>query len=237
VDKSFQLHIDGEFCDAENSAAFGSIDPSTGVARTQMPKASTADMNRAVAAAHAAFIEGSWPALNATERGKLLYRLANLVTRDAVIIAELEIRDTGKILRETMAATGYVAEFYRYFAGLADKIEGATLPIDKPNLEVPTRREPIGLVTVVVPWNSQMFLTASKLGPALATGNTVIIKASEDGPAPLLHFAKLIHEAGFPKGVVNVITDFGADCGRGVHPELRKEPTGSPKISGQGLFG
>ena len=237
MDKSFQLHIDGEFCDAENSAAFGSIDPSTGVARTQMPKASTADMNRAVAAAHAAFIEGSWPALNATERGKLPYRLANLVTRDAVIIAELEIRDTGKILRETMAATGYVAEFYRYFAGLADKIEGATLPIDKPNLEVPTRREPIGLVTVVVPWNSQMFLTASKLGPALATGNTVIVKASEDGPAPLLHFAKLIHEAGFPKGVVNVITDFGADCGRGVHPELRKEPTGSPKISGQGLFG
>ena len=110
--------------------------------------------------------------------------------------------------------TGYVAEYYRYFAGLADKIEGATLPIDKPDLDVSTRREPLGVVAAIVPWNSQMFLTATKLGPALAAGNTVVIKASEDGPAPLLHFAKLIHEAGFPRGVVNIITGFGADCGQ-----------------------
>ena len=152
--------------------------------------------------------------MTATARGKLLYKLAELVARDAAIIAELETRDTGKVIRETKAVTGYVAEYYRYFAGLADKIEGATFPIDKPDMEVSTRREPLGVVAAVVPWNSQMFLTATKLGPALAAGNTVVIKASEDGPAPLLHFAKLVHEAGFPAGVVNIITGFGADCGQ-----------------------
>ena len=210
----FQLYIDGEFCNAEAVATFESIDPSTGVGWAKMPKASAADTNKAVQAAHMAFNEGPWPVLTQTARGKLLYKLADLVARDAHIIAELETRDTGKVIRETKAVTGYVAEFYRYFAGLADKIEGATLPIDKPDLEVSTRREPLGVVAAVVPWNSQMFLTASKLGPALAAGNTVVIKASEDGPAPLLYFAKLIHEAGFPKGVVNIITGFGADCGK-----------------------
>ena len=147
------------------------------------------------------------------------------------LLAELETRDTGKVIRETKAVTGYVAEFYRYFAGLADKIEGSTLPIDKPDMEVSTRREPLGVVAAVVPWNSQMFLTSTKLGPALAAGNTVVLKASEDGPAPLLHFAKLIHEAGFPAGVVNIITGLGADCGQVLtsHPLVARVAfTGGP---------
>ncbi len=153
------------------------------------------------------------------------------MARDAAIIGELETRDTGKVIRETKAVTGYVAEFYRYFAGLADKIEGSTLPIDKPDMEVSTRREPLGVVAAVVPWNSQMFLTSTKLGPALAAGNTVVLKASEDGPAPLLHFAKLIHEAGFPAGVVNIITGLGADCGQVLtsHPLVARVAfTGGP---------
>ncbi len=212
--ETFQLYIDGAFCNAEASDTFESLDPSTGKAWALMPKAGAADTNKAVRAAHAAFNGGAWPALTATARGKLLYKLAELVARDASVIAELETRDTGKVIRETKAVTGYVAEYYRYFAGLADKIEGATFPIDKPDLEVSTRREPLGVVAAIVPWNSQMFLTATKLGPALAAGNTVVIKASEDGPAPLLHFAKLVHEAGFPAGVVNIITGFGADCGQ-----------------------
>ena len=212
--EAFQLYIDGAFCSAEGSATFESLDPSTGKTWTLMPKASTADTNRAVGAASIAFNAGPWPAMTATARGKLLYKLAELVARDASIIAELETRDTGKVIRETKAVTGYVAEYYRYFAGLADKIEGATFPIDKPDMEVSTRREPLGVVAAIVPWNSQMFLTATKLGPALAAGNTVVIKASEDGPAPLLYFAKLVHEAGFPAGVVNIITGFGADCGQ-----------------------
>jgi (Z)-2-((N-methylformamido)methylene)-5-hydroxybutyrolactone dehydrogenase len=234
VAEVFQLHIDGAFCNAEGSATFESIDPSTGKTWAVMPKATAADTDRAVRAAHAAFTSGPWPALTPTARGKLLYKLAELVARDAQIIGELETRDTGKVIRETMAVTGYVAEFYRYFAGLADKIEGATLPIDKLDMEVSTRREPLGVVAAVVPWNSQMFLTATKLGPALAAGNTVVIKASEDGPAPLLHFAKLIHEAGFPAGVVNIITGFGADCGQILtsHPLVARVAfTGGPETA------
>ena len=232
--EKFQLYIDGAFCDADDGAVFDSVDPSTGAVWAAMPKTSAADTDRAVRAAHAAFSAGPWPALTATARGRLLYRLADLVARDAPIIAELETRDTGKVIRETKAVTGYVAEFYRYFAGLADKIEGATLPIDKLAMEVSTRREPLGVVAAVVPWNSQMFLTATKLAPALAAGNTVVIKASEDGPAPLLHFAKLIHEAGLPKGVVNVITGMGADCGRVLtsHPLVARIAfTGGPEAA------
>jgi aldehyde dehydrogenase (NAD+)/betaine-aldehyde dehydrogenase len=209
----FRLLIDGEFCDAERGAVFESTDPSTGESWAVMPRASAADTDRAVKAAWAAFSQGAWPAMTASARGKLLYKLAELVARDAALLAELETRDTGKIIRETRAQIGYVAEYYRYFAGLADKIEGAVLPIDKPDLEVFTRREPLGVVAAIVPWNSQLFLSAVKLGPALAAGNCIVLKAAEDGPAPLLHFAKLIAEAGFPKGVVNIITGFGEDCG------------------------
>ena len=229
--EAFQLYVDGAFCNAEGGATFESLDPSTGKTWALMPKASAADTDRAVRAAHAAFLDGPWSALTATARGKLLYKLAELVTRDAQIIGELETRDTGKVIRETKAVTGYVAEFYRYFAGLADKIEGSTLPIDKPDMEISTRREPLGVVAAVVPWNSQMFLTSTKLGPALAAGNTVVLKASEDGPAPLLHFAKLIHEAGFPPGVVNVITGLGPDCGQVLtsHPLVARVAfTGGP---------
>ena len=232
--EAFQLYIDGVFCAAEGGATFESTDPSTGKTWALMPKASVADTDRAVRAASAAFNAGLWPAMTATARGKLLYKLAELVARDALLIAELETRDTGKVIRETKAVTGYVSEYYRYFAGLADKIEGATFPIDKPDMEVSTRREPLGVVAAIVPWNSQMFLTATKLGPALAAGNTVVIKASEDGPAPLLHFAKLVHEAGFPAGVVNIITGFGAECGQVLtsHPLVARVAfTGGPETA------
>ena len=234
VAEPFQLYIDGQFCAGGGGATFESIDPSTEEIWTVMPRASAADTDRAVRAAHRALREGSWPATTAQARGRLLARLADLVTRDAHVIAELETRDTGKVIRETRAVTGYAAEFYRYYAGLADKIEGAALAIDKPDLDVSTRREPLGVVAAVVPWNSQMFLAAVKLGPALAAGNTVVLKASEDGPAPLLHFAKLIQEAGFPPGVVNVVTGFGQDCGQTLtaHPLVARVAfTGGPETA------
>jgi aldehyde dehydrogenase (NAD+)/betaine-aldehyde dehydrogenase len=229
--ESFKLLIDGKFCNAEGGAQFESIDPSTEEVWAMMPRASSSDTDRAVKAAWRAFHEGEWPALTASARGKLLHKLADLVSRDAALLAELESRDTGKIIRETRAQIGYVAEYYRYFAGLADKIEGAVLPIDKPDMEVFTRREPIGVVAAIVPWNSQLFLSAVKLGPALAAGNCVVLKASEDGPAPLLHFAKLIIEAGFPSGVVNILTGFGEDCGATLasHPLVSRVAfTGGP---------
>jgi (Z)-2-((N-methylformamido)methylene)-5-hydroxybutyrolactone dehydrogenase len=228
----FQLYINGEFVDGAGS--FDSLDPATGKAWAKMPEARETDVNRAVEAAHAAFLTPAWSALTATARGKLLYRLADLVQEAAPRLAALETRDTGKIIRETSAQIAYVAEYYRYYAGLADKIEGAHLPIDKPDMEVWTRREPVGVVAAIVPWNSQLFLSAVKLGPALAAGCTVVLKASEDGPAPLLEFAKLVHQAGFPAGVVNIITGFAPLCGAVLtrHPKVAHIAfTGGPETA------
>jgi acyl-CoA reductase-like NAD-dependent aldehyde dehydrogenase len=208
----FQCYIDGRFENGE--AHFASIDPATGETWAEMPESREGDVDRAVQAAHRAlYADEAWSKLTATQRGKLLYRLADLVAENAQNLAELETRDTGKIIRETSAQIAYVADYYRYYAGLADKIEGAYLPIDKPDMEVWLRREPVGVVAAIVPWNSQLFLAAVKIGPALAAGCTVVVKASEDGPAPLLEFARLFHEAGFPAGVVNVLTGFGQTCG------------------------
>ena len=213
----FQQLIDGVFEDG--AQGFDSLDPATGTPWARMPMASAADVDRAVRAAHRAFHAPEWAGLTATARGKLLNQLADLVQAAAPRLAALETRDTGKIIRETSAQIAYVAEYYRYYAGLADKIEGAHLPIDKPDMEVWLRREPVGVVACIVPWNSQLFLTAVKLGPALAAGCTVVLKASEDGPAPLLDFARLVVEAGFPAGVVNILTG-GPEAGQALtsHP-------------------
>jgi (Z)-2-((N-methylformamido)methylene)-5-hydroxybutyrolactone dehydrogenase len=215
--EQFQHYIDGAF--DRGAAQFDSIDPATGQVWAQMPCATAADMDRAVRAAHRAFTAGDWPNYTATARGKLLLKLADLIAAAAPRLAALETRDTGKIMRETSAQIAYVAEYYRYYAGLADKIEGAHLPIDKPDMEVWLRREPVGVVAAIVPWNSQLFLSAVKIGPALAAGCTIVVKASEDGPAPLLDFARLIHDAGFPPGVVNILTG-GPDAGQALaqHP-------------------
>ncbi|UWQ43529.1 aldehyde dehydrogenase (plasmid) [Leisingera aquaemixtae] len=202
--QTFQQYIGGAFEDAGET--FASLDPATGKAWARMPSASAADVDRAVRAAEAAFFSPEWAGMSATQRGKLLLRLADLVAENAPRLAELETRDTGKIIRETSAQIAYVADYYRYYAGLADKIEGAHLPIDKPDMEVWLRREPVGVVAAIVPWNSQLFLSAVKIGPALAAGCTVVLKASEDGPAPMLEFARIFDQAGFPPGVLNVIT-------------------------------
>lgn len=230
--RHFQHYIDGAFSDGE--ARFDSLDPATGKIWARMPEAREADVDRAVNAAHAALHDGPWPKMTATQRGKLLHRLADLVAEHAQTLAELETRDTGKIIRETSAQIAYVADYYRYYAGIADKIEGAYLPIDKPDMDVWLRREPIGVVAMVVPWNSQLFLSAVKIGPALAAGCTMVVKASEDGPAPLLEFARLVHEAGFPPGVVNILTGFGATCGAVLarHPRVAHVAfTGGPETA------
>lgn len=207
----FQQYIDGAFSDG--AAQFESLDPATGQPWALMPEARRDDVNRAVDAAGRAFDAPEWSGMSASQRGKLLLRLADLLAENSQRLAELETRDTGKIIRETSAQIAYVAEYYRYYAGLADKIEGAYLPIDKPDMEVWLRREPIGVVAAIVPWNSQLFLSAVKIGPALAAGCTVVLKASEEAPAPLLEFARIFDQAGFPKGVLNVITGFGPECG------------------------
>jgi acyl-CoA reductase-like NAD-dependent aldehyde dehydrogenase len=188
-------------------------------------------VDRAVSAAKRALYDGPWASMTATGRGKLIRRLGDLVAENADRLGELDTIDSGKLARETRSQTHYVADYYWYYAGLADKIEGATLPIDKPDLHVFTSREPIGVVAAIVPWNAQMFLSATKVGPALAAGNTVVLKASEDAPAPMLEFARLVETAGFPPGVVNVITGFGEPCGRALtsHPDVARVAfTGGP---------
>lgn len=218
--QKFQQYIGGAFSDG--SAQFASRDPATGKVWAMMPEARADDVNAAVDAASAAFNSREWAGITASARGKLLLRLADLIAENAQHLAMLETRDTGKIIRETSAQINYVAEYYRYYGGLADKIEGAYLPIDKPDMEVWLRREPVGVVAAIVPWNSQLFLSAVKIGPALAAGCTVVLKASEEGPAPMLEFARIFDQAGFPKGVLNVITGFGADCGAVLtsHPKV-----------------
>ncbi len=232
--QNFQQYIGGAF--SNGSAQFPSHDPATGKVWAMMPEARTEDVNAAVNAAHDAFCDPSWATMTASARGKLLYRLADLIAENAPKLAQLETRDTGKIIRETSAQIAYVAEYYRYYAGLADKIEGAHLPIDKPDMEVWLRREPIGVVAAIVPWNSQLFLSAVKIGPALAAGCTVVLKASEDGPAPMLEFARIFDQAGFPPGVLNVITGFGAECGAVLtaHPKVDHVAfTGGPDTARQ----
>ena len=232
--KSYQMLIDGAFVDAADGTRLVSTNPATGESWASFPAASADDVDRAVRAAHRAMFEGPWRSMTASQRGQLLMRLGELIAERADHIAHVETTDTGKLLRETLGQNRYVREFYRYFAGMADKIEGATLPIDKPDMFAMTVREPIGVVAAIIPWNSQLFLTAAKVGPALAAGNAVVIKASEHGPAALLEFAALAHEAGFPPGVINVVTGLGDPCGKALtsHPLVTRVAfTGGPETA------
>jgi (Z)-2-((N-methylformamido)methylene)-5-hydroxybutyrolactone dehydrogenase len=232
MNPQFQLYIDGRF--EPGAATFGSVNPATGKVWAEMPEARTEQVNRAVDAAYRALSDAAWANLTASARGKLLHKLADLIEKAAPRLAEIETNDTGKIIRETSSQIAYVAEYYRYYAGIADKLEGAHIPVDKPDMQVWLERQPVGVVAAIVPWNSQLFLSAVKVGPALAAGCTVVLKASEEAPGPLLEFAKLIDEAGFPPGVVSVVTGFGPECGAVLsgHPKVSKVAfTGGPETA------
>ena len=211
-----------------------SENPATGEDWATFACAAPADVDRAVGAARRVLDDPTWRDMTQTQRGKLLYRLAELIEEHAQEIGRVETTDSGKLLAETATQSTYVGDYYRYYAGLADKIEGAVLPIDKPDMHVFTRREPIGVVVAIVPWNAQMFLTATKLGPALAAGCSVVLKASEVAPAPMLEFARLIEKAGFPPGVVSVMTGDAENCAIPLtrHPDVdRIAFTGGPETA------
>lgn len=230
--KTFKHYIGGTF--EAGRETFESLNPATGQAWARFPVASKAETCRAVEAADRALFEGEWPSLTATQRGKMLRRLGDLVVEHANELGELETTDSGKLASETRAQSAYVAEYYYYYAGLADKIQGQVIPIDKPDLHVFTTREPIGVVAAIVPWNAQMFLSATKIAPALAAGNTIVVKASEQAPAAMFKFAELVHRAGFPPGVVNIITGYGEPCGRVLtshHKVARVAFTGGPETA------
>ena len=211
--QDFKMFIDGEWVASSSNKKIETLNPENNEVWATVPEANEEDVDKAVKAAQRAF-EKTWGNLHPTERGKYLRAIADQLRQNAEHLGRIETIDTGKLYRETKTQANYIAEYYDYFAGLADKVEGTVVPIDKPNMQVTTVRIPIGVVAAIIPWNSQMLLTAVKLAPALAMGNTVVIKASELAPVTLLEFAKLIQNAGIPKGVVNVITGLGEPCGR-----------------------
>jgi acyl-CoA reductase-like NAD-dependent aldehyde dehydrogenase len=222
--EQFHNIVDGEKTSAASGRWFPSFNPFTGEAWAEIPHCGEADVDRAVTAAERAFTHGDWPKLSASARGKLLNRFADLLQDEAERLARIETRDNGKLLAEMSGQLRYIPEWFRYFGGLADKIEGAVLPIDKPSMFAFTRREPLGVVATITPWNSPLLLLAWKLAPALAAGNTIVIKPSEYASASTLAFAELFAKAGFPKGVVNTLTGYGAEIGQRLteHPLIAK---------------
>jgi len=210
--EQFKHYINGKFSSGVDH--FETLNPANGKPWATFPAANEEESNMAIESAYDALYKGPWAEYTATERGKMLYKLGDLISEHATELGDLETRDSGKLAVETRALSKYVADYYYYYAGLADKIQGEVLPIDKPNMRVFTTREPIGVVVAIVPWNAQLFLSATKIAPALAAGNTVVVKASEQAPAALFKLAELVDKAGFPPGVINILTGFGEPCGR-----------------------
>jgi acyl-CoA reductase-like NAD-dependent aldehyde dehydrogenase len=218
------LFIDGNATEPASRTWFDSHNPYTGEPWTQIAQANAEDVDRAVRAAHKALTQGAWPQLTPTQRGLLMRQLGDLAARDARKLAEIEVRDNGKLIAETQGQLNYIPQWYYYFGGLADKIQGSVLPLDKKGYFNYTRNEPLGVVAIITPWNSPLLLLAWKLAPALAAGCTAVIKPSEFTSASTLEFVKLFEEAGFPPGVVNVVTGFGQEAGTPLveHPLVRK---------------
>ena len=211
--QNFKMYIDGEWVNSSSGKKIETLNPENNEVWATVPEANEKDVDKAVQSAQKAF-DKSWSKLHPRDRAKYLRLIADQLRANAEHLGKIETIDTGKLFRETKTQANYIAEYYDYFAGLADKVEGTVVPIDKPDMQVTTTRIPIGVVAAIIPWNSQMLLTAVKLAPALAMGNTVVIKASELAPVTLLEFAKLIEKAGIPKGVINIITGLGEPCGK-----------------------
>src|SRR5919107_1345904 len=222
--RQYKMLVGGEWVNARSGKTFESINPYTGRVWATAPEAGEEDVDRAVRGAREAFDEGPWGGMTGTERARLLRRLAELIAENADLIARVESTDNGKLIKEMSGQMKALPEWYHYFAGAADKIQGETIPSDKTNFFVYTRREPIGVVGAIVPWNSPVLLLTFKLAPALAAGCTVVVKPAEQTPASTLEFAKLFEEAGFPPGVVNVVTGLGEEAGRPLvrHPGVDK---------------
>lgn len=216
--------IGGRAVDALSGDRLDSYDPATGHPWASIPRCKAEDVDAAVAAAHAAFRSPEWRGLTATARGRLIYRFADLLEQEGPRLAELETQDNGKLIAEMRAQLGYLPSYYRYFAGLADKIEGAVLPIDKPLMHAHTRREPLGVIACITAWNSPLLLLAWKLAPLLAAGNVAVIKPSEHASVSTLAFVELFEKAGFPAGVVNTVTGLPQEVGVPLvaHPDVAK---------------
>ncbi len=221
-----RLLIDGRWEEARSGKTFETVDPATAEPLARVAEGDRDDIDRAVRAARRA-LDNEWSAVKPATRGKLLFRLADLIDEHAEELAQLETLDNGKSVTESLYLDiGYAAETYRYYAGWSTKIHGETVPVSPMvgDYLVYTRREPVGVVGVIVPWNFPMLITSWKLAPALAAGNTVVLKPAEQTPLTAIRLGELIQEAGFPDGVVNIVTGFGSTAGAALaaHPQVDK---------------
>src|SRR5437899_10722056 len=210
--RTYQLYINGEWVSAKSNKTFPVCDPDNREVIAQAPDANADDVNRAVAAAKAAFEDGPWATTTAQERGRVLFRLADKIRQNTAMLAELECRNTGKPIVEAEYDINDVATCLEYYGGLATKVVGYVNPVPANALSF-TLREPVGVAGQIIPWNYPLLMAAWKLAPALAAGCTCVLKPAEQTPLTALEFAKHFADCGLPPGVVNVITGFGESCG------------------------
>lgn len=220
--ETHDLQIGGTRSKPSSGLYFQTDNPCSGEVWANVARGSKADVDRAVEAAAAAL--PVWNRMRPAERGTRMMRIADLVERDAQRLATLEVRDNGKLYAEMFGQVRLVADWFRYYGGLADKLEGAVIPTGKPDMLTFTRYEPLGVVALITPWNSPLLLLTHKLATALAAGNVAVIKPSEHASVSTLAFAELFTEAGFPGGVINVVTGFGHEAGTALtsHPGIAK---------------
>jgi betaine-aldehyde dehydrogenase len=233
--KRYRMHINGEWLESNNGKYFPVYDPSTEEIIAEVPDASEADVNRAVAAARAAFDSGPWPQTTAQERGRILFRLAERVRKESAMLAELEARNSGKPIVEAEFDISDVATCFEYYGGLATKVLGHVNPVPDNALSL-SLREPIGVAGQIIPWNYPLLMAAWKLAPAIAAGCTCVLKPAEQTPLTALEFSAWLADAGLPPGVVNIITGFGETAGAPLvrHPDVNKVAfTGSAAVGKQ----
>ena len=237
MDKHLLL-IDGKWVNPTNNNYFESFNPYTGKPWCLVAKGTEEDVNKAVDAAHQAFTQGEWPSLTATQRGALLRKMGDLIAEHADQLAEIEVKDNGKLLSEMSAQLHAIPQWYYYFAGLADKVEGSVLPSDKKEVFNFTQYEPLGVVVAIYPWNSPLLIASWKIAPALAAGNTVVLKPSEFASVSTIEFVKLFEKAGFPKGVVNLVTGLGSEIGDALvtHPKVAKVTFTGGTVTGKRVY-
>lgn len=222
--KTYQLYINGQYVDPANGEWFESIDPYRGEAWAKIPRGTAADADKAVKAANEAMWNGPWAKMTASARGKAMRKLGDLVAANAERLAEIEVRDNGKLMAEMLGQLRYHPEWWWYFGGLVDKLEGGLVPIDKAETFAYTTHEPVGVVAALTAWNSPLLFVAWKCAAALAAGCAVVVKPSEFTSASTLEFAALTKEAGIPDGIFNVVTGFGPEAGAALisHPGVAK---------------
>jgi acyl-CoA reductase-like NAD-dependent aldehyde dehydrogenase len=237
--KRYAHYINGSFVDSRDGRTFPTDDPFTGEVWAEVARGGAEEMDSAINAAAAAFDSPAWAGLSASARGGLLRRIGDVIAANAQFLAEVEVRDNGKLMAEMLAQLRYLPNYYYYYGGLADKIEGANIPLDKPGYLNITEYVPLGVIGIITPWNSPLNLTTWKLAPALAAGCTVVIKPSEFTSASMLELARLIDDAGIlPPGVLNVVTGYGAEVGPTMvgHPKVAKIAFTGSDATGRAIY-